>query len=47
MDQGMIASMKRCYQANLLRTIADENDSITASWKKLMVLGAIYGASWA
>jgi hypothetical protein len=34
MDQGVITSMKWCYQADLLGTFADEDDSITALWKK-------------
>jgi hypothetical protein len=34
MDQGEMASMKRCYEADLLRTLADEDISITALWKK-------------
>jgi hypothetical protein len=47
MDQGVIASMKCCYWAYLLRTFAAEDDNITASWKKMTVMDAIYSASWA
>jgi hypothetical protein len=32
MDQGVIASMKQCYWANLLRTLANEDDSIIILW---------------
>jgi hypothetical protein len=34
MDQGVIASMKQCCQTDLLRTLADEDDSTIALWKK-------------
>jgi hypothetical protein len=27
MDQGVIASMKQCYWADLLRTLADEDNN--------------------
>jgi hypothetical protein len=37
--------MKRHYQADLLRTLADEDDSIIGLWKRMMVLDAIYGIS--
>jgi hypothetical protein len=29
MDQGAITSIKRCFRADLLRTLANEDDSIT------------------
>jgi hypothetical protein len=41
MVQGVIASME-CYQAGLLRSLANENDTIIPSWKKMAVLDAIY-----
>jgi hypothetical protein len=44
MDQEVIVSTKQCNQADLLRTLANENDVI-ASRKKMMVLDAIYGIS--
>jgi hypothetical protein len=40
--------MKRCYWADLLRTIADKDDNIKGLWEKnMMVLDAIYRVSWA
>jgi hypothetical protein len=42
MDQGVIASMKQRYEADLLRTVTDENSNIIALWKKTTVLDAIY-----
>jgi hypothetical protein len=43
MAQGVIVSMKRCYWADLLRNLADEDNNIMAVWKKITVLDAIYG----
>jgi hypothetical protein len=34
MNQGVIATMKRHFWADLLRTLADEDNSIKALWKK-------------
>jgi hypothetical protein len=39
MDQGVIASMKRHYWTNLLRTLADEDHSIIALWEKSYSVG--------
>jgi hypothetical protein len=39
MDQGVFASMKRGYQADL-RALADEDISIIALWKRMMVMDA-------
>jgi hypothetical protein len=47
MDQGVIAFMKQCYQSDLLRTLANEDDNIIALWKKMIVLVAMYGISQA
>jgi hypothetical protein len=42
MDQGANASMKQCYRADLLRTLADEDENVIELWKKkIMVLDAI------
>jgi hypothetical protein len=46
MDQGVIAFMKWCYWADLLRNLADEADNIIALGKRIM-LDAIYGVSQA
>jgi hypothetical protein len=40
MDQGVILSMKQCYQADLLRTLANEDENIVALQKKMTVLDA-------
>jgi hypothetical protein len=45
MDQEVIASTKQHYQADLLRTLTDEDNSIIALWKKMTVLDTIYGVS--
>jgi hypothetical protein len=42
MDQGVIATMKQHYQADLLRTLANEDDNMTASWKKMTVEHMVY-----
>jgi hypothetical protein len=39
--------MKQCYQADLLRTLADEDDNIMGLWKKMLVLHGIYSISLA
>jgi hypothetical protein len=45
MDQGVTASMKRHYQADLLKTLAKE-DSIIALWKRMGWM-LLYSVSWA
>jgi hypothetical protein len=37
--------MKQCYRADLLRTLADEDNNIIGLWKKMTVLDAVYGVS--
>jgi hypothetical protein len=41
--------MIRHYRADLLRTLADEDDNMTGLWRKMMVLDATYSVSraWA
>jgi hypothetical protein len=39
--------MKQHYWANLLRTLANEDENIIALWKKMTVFDAIYSISWA
>jgi hypothetical protein len=43
----VIGSIKQCYCADLLRTLANEDDSIIELWKRMMVLDVIYGVSQA
>lgn len=47
MDQGVIVSVKQRYWADILRTMANDAGNMTASWKKITVLDAIYGISQA
>jgi hypothetical protein len=37
--------MKRCYRADLLKTLADEDCNIIALWKEMSV-GCYIGESW-
>jgi L-cystine uptake protein TcyP (sodium:dicarboxylate symporter family) len=46
MVQAVIVTMLGCYQADL-RTLANEDDSIIASWKKMMMLAVVYCISQA
>jgi hypothetical protein len=39
--QLVIACMKQCYWADLLRTLTEEDNSIIAMWKKILLLDAI------
>jgi hypothetical protein len=45
MDQGVIVPMKQHYQAGILRT-RDDEDNMTAFWRKITVLDAVYSVSW-
>ena len=48
MDQGVISSVKRLCRANLLKTLANEDDGLIIFWKRMSTLNAIHGIakSW-